>query len=58
MADPTDVEYLDDTIPLPLYQARELNQNYDLVDDMIDQMNAIDTAIDLHEMALRAGHVH
>ena len=57
-ADPTELEYLDDTVPLPLYAARELSQNFDMVDDMLGSMDAVDRAIDLDEAALRAGHVH
>jgi hypothetical protein len=55
---PAEVEYLDDTVPLPLYSARELSLNFDLVDDMLNSMDAVDRAIDLDDLALRAGHVH
>ena len=58
-ANPHELEFLDDTVPLPLYAARELDTtNFDMVDDMLNSMDAVDRAITLDELALRAGHVH
>lgn len=52
MPNPDDLEYLDDTLPRPLYSEHELT------DDFLNTLDAIDQAIDLNELALRAGHVH
>jgi hypothetical protein len=58
-----DAEYLDDTVPYPFHSADYVAEsNWDLVDDMIAQHDAIDQAIEMYESSLRTAreltHAH